>query len=148
MFKKTNIYQNILIGVIPSLIAMALYFIIEYIFDDKLTKSQLVLIIGLVVFIVLTPITLVIYNVIQQSIQTKITPNIIEEITPSIKDDLNKELEAMTGIVEIFKNYPACDGEILEHLQVSNNIKIFLQIGKSVLSGTTSIYDYLSHLKL
>ena len=146
--KKVSYLENIIIGVIPSLIAMALYFIIEFIFEDKLGKAQLTLIIGLVVALVLTPITILIYKNIQKKIQEKITPEIIEEITPLIKEDFYENLQAMTGIVKIFPNYPACDGEILEHLQVSKNVKIFLQIGKTVLAGTTNIYDYLASAKL
>jgi len=146
--KKTAYLENILIGVVPSLIAMALYFIIEFIFEDKLGKAQLTLIIGLIVALILAPITIFVYKRIQQKIQEKITPEIIEEITPSIKEDFYENLQAMTGIVKIFPNYPACDGEILEHLQVSKNVKIFLQIGKTVLAGTTNIYDYLASAKL
>lgn len=146
--KKISFFKNIFIGIIPSLIAMALYFIIEFMFEEQLDRAQLALIIGLFVAVILTPITIFIYNKIQEKIQEKITPEIIEEITPSIKDDFYENLQAMTGIVEIFPNYPACDGEIVEHLQVSKNVRIFLQIGKTVLAGTTSIYDYLASAKL
>lgn len=148
MKEPSVILKNIIIGVIPSLVAMALYFVIQSVFGEQLSRAQQALIVGLVVLVVLTPVTIFISNFIQKKIKEKITPDIIEKIKPSIKEDFYEDLQAKTGIIEIFPNYPACDGEIVEHLKISKNIKLFLQIGKTVLAGTTSIYDYLANIEL
>ena len=148
MKKYESFLKTLLIGIIASLLSMGIYYIIEIFYGQDLTKPQITLIIGLVVLFILTPIIILIYERIQEKIKNKITPKIIEELKPKIKNDFDEQLQALTGIVEIFQNYPACDGEIVEHLQVSKNIKLFLQIGKTVLSGTTSIYDYIAEAKL
>lgn len=46
------------------------------------------------------------------------------------------------GIVKVFKSFEESTPEILEQIGSSNSVRIFLQLGKTVLAGTT-IYDYL-----
>jgi hypothetical protein len=45
------------------------------------------------------------------------------------------------GISRIFPNLPSCEQEILDEFSHSKTIRIFLQLGKTVLVGSPKIYD-------
>jgi 8-oxo-dGTP pyrophosphatase MutT (NUDIX family) len=47
------------------------------------------------------------------------------------------------GLVQVFQNFAACQTEILKEVGQSKSIKIFVQMGKSVLSGAAIIYNAL-----
>ncbi|WP_426992167.1 NUDIX domain-containing protein [Methylomonas sp. CM2] len=49
----------------------------------------------------------------------------------------------MPGLVKVFPNLPSCEQEILDAITHSKSVKIFLQLGKTVLVGTPNIYEYL-----
>ena len=50
--------------------------------------------------------------------------------------------------MEIFQSFPLCEAEILTQIDSSSNVRVFLQIGRTVLSGATGIYDYLAKANL
>ena len=45
------------------------------------------------------------------------------------------------GISRIFPNLPSCEQEILDEFSHSKTIRVFLQLGKTVLVGSPKIYD-------
>lgn len=49
----------------------------------------------------------------------------------------------LPGVTRIFPNLPACEQEVLEEISTSRTVRIFLQLGKTVLVGAPSIYEYL-----
>jgi len=96
----------------------------------------------------------IIYNNKQAGWDTELKQNIIafatdsqigEKIYPEPLIAFRKSQELFAdeiGIVKIFKNFEESTPEILEQIGSSNSVRIFLQLGKTVLAGTT-IYDYL-----
>ncbi|MCY7288424.1 MAG: hypothetical protein LH624_09300 [Cryobacterium sp.] len=71
---------------------------------------------------------------------------------PRVTDDLRRrfwaDLTEQIGLDQVFVSFLECEGEILEKMETSKRVDIFLQIGKTVLSGGTSFYDYLERAKL
>lgn len=49
----------------------------------------------------------------------------------------------LPGLDRIFPNLPSCEQEILEEISRSRTVRIFLQLGKTVLVGSPNIYEYL-----
>lgn len=49
------------------------------------------------------------------------------------------------GLVEVFASFDESQAEILREVRESRHIKIFVQMGKSVLSGAAIIYEALEH---
>ncbi len=47
------------------------------------------------------------------------------------------------GVTRIFPNLPSCEKEVLEAIASSRTVRIFLQLGKTVLVGSPNIYEYL-----
>lgn len=135
---------TIIAGAVSSLVAMAIYLCIELFWGASLTAPQQTLIVGLIVIIFVVPITMAILSYADKELKKRYMPLIIDEIRPGITMDVKHDFEAKTGIVEIYQNFDACEHEILEVLKQSKDCKIFLQIGKSLLSGTTDLYNYIS----
>src|SRR5207245_8087418 len=54
-----------------------------------------------------------------------------------------QELAYKTGIEEVYPGFSACEKEILSALKKAKDTRIFLQLGKSVLSGPKTIYQFL-----
>ena len=53
-------------------------------------------------------------------------------------------LQRTTGLVQVFTNFQACDGEILKQISESRKVRIFIQLGKTVLSGNANFYKHLT----
>jgi hypothetical protein len=47
------------------------------------------------------------------------------------------------GLTRIYPSFDACQPEILDEVTTSRNVKIFVQMGKSVLSGAAVLYEAL-----
>jgi 8-oxo-dGTP pyrophosphatase MutT (NUDIX family) len=56
------------------------------------------------------------------------------------------DLPSAAGLVGVFESWPQCQDEVLRELTESQSIKVFAQIGKSVLSGAAVIFNALEHL--
>lgn len=54
-------------------------------------------------------------------------------------------LASVAGLVGVFDNWGQCQDEILRELTTSYSIRVFAQIGKSVLSGAAVIFNALEH---
>jgi 8-oxo-dGTP pyrophosphatase MutT (NUDIX family) len=52
-----------------------------------------------------------------------------------------------TGLIGIFPSFDECQAEVLREMRESRSIKIFVQMGKSVLSGAAIIYEALEHTR-
>jgi hypothetical protein len=147
---------TIILGAISSLLAMALYFLLENFFGKPLDTTQKYLIFG-ISFLLGTPIIAILgYKGLSIIVKTRIQPRVEQEVRASVESEIRKnldesfrkELESKTGIVKIFDNFRECEAEILGHVETSSTVRVFLQIGKTVLGGTTSFYDYLGRIIL
>lgn len=54
-----------------------------------------------------------------------------------------QHLVELTGIVEIFPNFRVCQREIIEAIGGSQTVRVFLQLGRTVVGGATDFYDLL-----
>ncbi len=140
--------KSLFVGVISSLAAMAIYFLIDYFWGEPLTKGEQTLITGFIVLLIIIPLTFVVFRRFETTLKNLFRPEIIEETRPQIEKEVLNNIETQTGIVKIFSDFRSCEEEILEQLKTSSTVRIFLQIGKTVLSGTTNFYDYLAEAKL
>ena len=130
---------------------MAIYFTLEYSSGKPLDNTQKSLIFWLGVGLSVALVSLLILKALQKLIETQIRPKSEEEVRERLSDEISQrveqrltdDLEARTGIVRIFDNFRQCENEILEQVKTSKTVRVFLQIGKTVLGGTTSFYDYL-----
>jgi hypothetical protein len=51
--------------------------------------------------------------------------------------------QGIPGVARVFPNLPSCEQEILDEISKSRMVRIFLQLGKTVLVGTPNVYEYL-----
>jgi 8-oxo-dGTP pyrophosphatase MutT (NUDIX family) len=61
---------------------------------------------------------------------------------PSISD-----ISKGTGLIGIFPGFDECQAEILREVRESQSVKIFVQMGKSVLSGAAILYEALERTR-
>jgi hypothetical protein len=151
---KNKFTATIVLGAVGSLLAMALYFLLEYLFGKPLDPTQKSLIFGISILLGTPIISILMFKALSVIVKTLIQPRVEQEvkgrleseIRKTLGEDFRKELESTTGIVKIFNNFRECEAEILGHVETSNTVRVFLQIGKTVLGGTTSFYDYLGRI--
>jgi 8-oxo-dGTP pyrophosphatase MutT (NUDIX family) len=62
---------------------------------------------------------------------------------PLPMENASESASGIPGVTRVFPNLPACEQEVLEEISASRTVRIFLQLGKSVLVGTPTIYEYL-----
>jgi hypothetical protein len=66
--------------------------------------------------------------------------------TASAHDNLHMDfLSSVAGLVEVFDDWRKCQDEVVRELTTSRSVKVFAQIGKSVLSGAAVIFNALEH---
>jgi hypothetical protein len=143
--------STIILGTLSSLLATALYFAFESYFGKPLDTPQKSLLVLFGLIIVLSAIsifgyrlfTFIVRTVIRPKLELQIRTAIEETITKQAEERFRNNLEIGTGIVKVFENFREAETEILEHVKTSRSVRVFLQIGKTVLGGTTSFYDYL-----
>lgn len=63
--------------------------------------------------------------------------------SPLVMPDDQAASYNIPGIDYVFPNLPSCEQEILNEISASKTVRIFLQLGKTVLVGTPTIYDHL-----
>lgn len=148
---RPSTHKQIIIGSIGSLFAAALITGLRLWLDqsDASTTDLFLLFLGslLVVAFAISGC----FYVGLRAIRGILLPKIREEIHQELRDevraemtaDLSRELETKTGIVKIFPNFSSCEEEILRELQNSSENRVFLQLGRSVVSGGRDFFDRL-----
>jgi hypothetical protein len=142
------------LGAISSLLATALYFLLDYYSGKPLDTAQRSLFLMLGILVGVPVISVFSFKVLNWAIKARVRPKLEEELRAQIETEvgqglqsrLERELESKTGIVKIFDNFRDCEAEILEYVKMSDSVRVFLQIGKTVLGGTTSFYDHLGRI--
>jgi hypothetical protein len=147
---------SIISGVIAALLANALYFLIEYGSGKPLEPGPRSLLIGLGVGLVAFVLAALTARLLRNYVSARLRPRVEQEVRAGLEKEIREkiesceraQLESLTGIIRIYPNFTNCQKEILEHLKTSGSIRIFIQIGKSVLSGTgeKNFYDYLGNV--
>ena len=154
-----NHKASLIIGALASLLSLAVYILIEYATGKHLELPQKILlyiIAGVSIFI---GIGIAFERVVKNYIRPQVEKDLIAEleiqnkhkekiIIDQINDEVNNKVALKTGIIEIFENFDECEQEILSNIEKSKTTKIFIQIGKTVLGGTTNLYDYLASKNL
>ena len=151
--------SNIFISTITGLLGTAIYFLIELKTGRELEDPQKALIFIICLITVFVVLSLVFEITVRRYIKPQIERDIRAELgkereanvinqRQTIKAELQEDLERRTGISRVFNNFYACENEIINQLETSKEIRVFLQIGKTVLAGTTSFYDYLADKQL
>jgi hypothetical protein len=148
---KSQYVSTIVLGTISSLLAMALYFSIENFYGKPLDTPQKSIILLLSLMIGLSAISISGYQFFRWLVRSQIRPQVELEVRADLEPTIRREmeeqlrtsLELRTGIVRVFENFRESETEILDQVRTSNTSRVFLQIGKTVLGGTTSFYDYL-----
>jgi len=69
-------------------------------------------------------------------------------LLPKARSIFWREVTQSTGLVRVFRGITACQEELLPRLQAAQDVRIFLQLGMSVLAGRKSIYEFLESLEL
>lgn len=137
---------QILTGLTGSLVAAALFSLWAGLFRSP-ERSALALMLAVGVVVVGVVATVGIARMLEAQIRRVIEPRVADAIRPEIEKSIRAELARRTGIIELFDRFSACEQEILEALGRAHKVKVFLQIGKTVLSGATTFYDYLGDAK-
>ncbi|PSR17038.1 hypothetical protein C8255_14635 [filamentous cyanobacterium CCP3] len=151
--------SNIFISTVTGLLGTAIYFLIEFNTGKRLENPQKILIFIICLIIVFVVLSIVFEAVVKYYIKPQVEKEIREELAreseiiletqrQTLKKDLQEDLERRVGIAKIFSNFYECENEIINQLETSKEIRVFLQIGKTVLAGTTSFYDYLADKQL
>lgn len=146
---------GLIIGIVGSLFSLALYSLIEFATGKEIELSQKILLILILALVVIVLLTIIIEQIIERSIRPRIRQQLLEESEVALKEkeDLLREqlskqfqdnLFSKSGIVQIYDNFDECEDEILSTIEKSESTKIFIQIGKTVLGGTTNLYDFIA----
>lgn len=75
------------------------------------------------------------------ALQRRVTLRVAEALAKQEVPEVSR-----AGIVTVHENFRACEAEVLRLLETSNRVDVFVQIGKSVVSGGMDFYDRLSGL--
>ena len=150
------------VGVIASLVSIALFSLVEYASGQTLGSAERNLVLAVIIFFIIVGGAIFFEEVIkrylrpqvEQEVRTKLEKEFekhreetISSAIETAKRSLDSRLERDLGIVDIFPNFDSCETEILNEIETSKEVKVFLQMGKTILSGATNFYDYLSILK-
>jgi hypothetical protein len=151
--------SNIFISTVTGLLGMAIYFLIELTTGKKLEAPQKVLILVISITVVFIFLSIIFEAVVKYYIKPQLEKEILQRLAREseisseaqrqvLNQELQEELETKVGITKIFNNFYECENEIIRQLETSKEIRVLLQIGKTVLAGTTSFYDYLADKEL
>ena len=139
-----------LISIIAGLSTAGIIYFFQYILGKPLEKYQLiVIIITLIIsiFILLQFLKRKTISYIKEKIRPEVRQEETERLRPIIENEISEKLKEkykqLLGLENLFSNFTVCETEILSTLKTSKKVKVFLQIGKTVLSGITNFYDYL-----
>lgn len=139
--KKSSVY-SFLIAVLSSAVAYALLIITRSYFNDDLSDSDKIYsIISVTIFIFL-----VLNSIIKSFgwvVAKKIYSSEIENESVKLAKKLQEEFQDEHNIMNVFPSMSSCIDEICERLAREENISIFVQIGREILSGKGIFYEFL-----
>ena len=143
-------FVQLLYSIAAGIIVTGVVYLIQLLVGSPLTIYQYI-IIAITVFIFTFFIIKYFKYKIIQYIENKIRPGVkdevINDLLPQLKKEAHQDLlnsfNEKIGLVNIYNNFLECEKEILDSIKESKKVKVFLQIGKTVLAGTTNFYDYL-----
>lgn len=137
-------YTSIIVGAIGSLLASVVYSVIDHMWGTPLTRTETTLIFGLSTLVIIAPSIFLFLKFTEKKLRQKFHDEFIDSGQLFNFESLNNKI----GIVGTYNNFNVCEKEILEEIKKSKSIKIFLQMGKTVMSGGTNFYDYLCQQRL
>ena len=106
-------YQSLLIGTISSLLAMAVYFVVESMWGEELSDSQLTVVVGIIFASIIFPLIANATKLADKSLKNRYSLILMEELKPLLTKDIKKEFEKNIGLFEIYPNFYACEQELL-----------------------------------
>lgn len=121
-FSKNKNYKSIFLNFIASLLFVSTYALIKFFLGEKVVLSQKI-IISLIIIIIIS--------------------FLLKELIKYYASFYNSE----TGIIKIYKNFNECEIEILKQIKKSNSSKIFIYVGKTMLSGRGELFSLLREIK-
>lgn len=143
---RGSFVTNLLISVVASLVSGAILALANKYIDASMRLKLLAL------TVVATVLFFVFRALYQRVVESVVRPKIKAEVETEVRNDVvasfEEELISKVGLAEIYPNFPACERDLKQEIATSRRVDVFVQIGKSVLSGNSNIYDYLRETKL
>ncbi len=148
---KYSILSGLLLGAAASVLAVGLQSLLRYFLGENLKPDERVLLLGVVALLgcVLFWTLIIAYGfAIKRMIEPKVRERLQAELEAQIRDEvalhLSRDLESRTGVSRIYQNFRECESEILAELKASNEIRVFIQIGRTVLAGNANFYEQIA----
>lgn len=144
-------FKRIAIEVLAAIVVVGVVAALRYFFGEPVPKSEIpaaVIAITLVAYAVLrfgifVPVRWLLEKSIEPRLRREILAQESARITREAIELERKRLCEITGIVEILPNFRQSQKEILGALQSSKTVRVFLQLGRTVMGGSTDFYDLL-----
>ncbi|MEN9434110.1 MAG: hypothetical protein RLZZ422_1699 [Pseudomonadota bacterium] len=126
-------------GVLASALSYAILIATKYPLSESVAKSDQVF----AMFSFAICIALTIFFLVRKYGFYLVKSFFYKQIDDIVKKRINEfcDKERSYGVVKVFANMPACISEISKELATANNIAIFVQIGRDILSGKGLFYE-------
>jgi 8-oxo-dGTP pyrophosphatase MutT (NUDIX family) len=149
--KDRQLLFNLALGAAASLLAIGLQSLLRRSLGENLKSDERILLVASVVLLGICMLWLLV-AAYGRAIKRFVEPRIREELRSSLEVEIRavveKEsrelLEERTGITEIFHSFRACEKEIVAELKAANEIRVFLQVGRTILAGNANFYEQLA----
>lgn len=145
---KRQVLEPLALGAFASIVAVGLIALLRYFLGEALQPHEWILtlvVLTLLAFLLLWfAYSRLARSFIMPRLRAEVREEMATELKETIKVELYRELAEQTGIVKIFPHFRACEKEILSELKASSEVRIFLQIGRTVLAGNANFYEQIA----
>lgn len=141
-------------GLFVNLLSEAIKYLVDLAWGKPLEQSQrtiiwivALLIVGSILWFIFT--FMLTDNVIEKIVKflrPQFISRVRSELESKAREKVTRELEEQTGIVRIFPNFHSCKNDILTDMRASKEVRIFLQLGRTVLHTSSPFSDCLSEI--
>lgn len=144
-------WRRVATEVLAALIVVGVIGALRYWLGEPVPKSEQIAVVVAFCALLYAVIRVGLIPLIGLSIKHMILPRVRSEVLEregarlrgEASVEAAKHLAVMTGIVEIFPNFRLCEREILDAMERSATVRVFLQLGRTVIGGRTDFYDLL-----
>jgi hypothetical protein len=143
-------------GLFVNLLSEAIKYLVDRAWGKPLEQGQRT-IIWVVALLVVGSILWVIFALILTDdfiekaikfLRPQFISRIRSELENEAREKVNRELEEQTGIIERFRNFKDCADHILADMRDAREVRIFLQLGRTVLYDKSPFFDCLKEIML
>jgi len=145
---RTQVLGPMVLGASASIVAVGVIALLRYVLGEPLQPYEWILTLVVLALLALLLLWLGYSKVARSFIMPRLRAEVREtmevELREILRAELYRELAGQTGIIKVFPHFRACEKEIVNELKASSEVRIFLQIGRTVLAGNANFYEQLA----